>query len=533
MAAAFRFRPCLKAALICACLLATAGSQGQASAQSASYTLGGTVVNSVTGEPIRRALVQVGGGRMQLTDSQGRFEMSGLEGGSYSITAQKPGFFPEPRFSSTDPTMLTLNRDMAGVVVKLVPEGIIFGHIADENGDPLEGVFVRARDWRIVNGRRRLEFVGGQSTDEDGGFRFFGLMPGTYYVVASVAPGRMPMLAGSFPGHGGYGTTYFPGVTQLAAATPIKLAAGQKVQADFALHRHSLFRVAGQVTGYAGGTVNSIHLTDPAAGESAWPVRFDSATGAFVAREVPPGSYRLEVVAMDRQGHTLFGEAALSVAANVNGIVVTVAAGTSIPVIVQTEFSSPAQGDNQTPVRVHLAPTGVSGQSFFRPEVWSRPAGDKEGGGSVIPSVQPGKYYAEFNPNGDWYVQSAASGSTDLFTDPLIVSSAVAPIQVVLRNDGATLAGEVRSRGFAVSGTVLAVMQDEPLRIPWMARSNPQGRFHFENLPPGDYVVLAFENLGDLEYANRDALRDYLSQGTHVTLGSKDAKAVNVELIGR
>ncbi|MGE5204571.1 MAG: MSCRAMM family protein [Chlamydiota bacterium] len=529
MAAAFRFRLCLQAALICVFLLAAAGSQGQVSAQSASYTLSGTVVNSVTGEPIRRALVQVGGDRMQLTDSQGHFELSGLGAGSYSITAQKPGFFAESRlFSTTELTMLDVNRDIAAIVVKLIPEGIIFGHIADENDDPLEGVFVRARDWRIVNGRRRLEFVGGQSTDEDGRFRFFGLMPGTYYVVASSDLGRMGVLP-----HEGYATTYYPGVTQLAAASPIKLAAGQKVQADFVLRRHSMFRVTGQVTGYSGGTLNSIQLTDPAGGERTWPPRFDSATGAFVARGVPPGSYRLEVVATDRQGHALFGEAAVNVAANVSGIVVAVAAAVSIPVIVETDFTGSAQGDNQTPVSVHLAPVGVSGQSFFRPEVWSRPAGDKEDGGLVIPGVQPGRYYAEFNPNGNWYVQSATSGSTDLFTDPLTVSSAVAPIQVLLRDDGATLAGEVRSRGVAVSGTVLAVMQDEPLRIPWMVRSNPQGEFHFENLPPGDYVVLAFANLGDLEYANRDALRDYLSQGTHVTLGSKDAKAVTVELIGR
>lgn len=528
MAAAFRFRPCLQASLICAFLLAPAGSQGQVSAQSASYTLSGTVANSVTGEPIRRALVQVGGDRMQLTDSQGRFEMSGLGRGSYSITVQKPGFFPESHLSSTtELTMLDVNQDIAGIVLKLIPEGIISGHIADENGDPLEGVFVRARDWRIVNGRRRLEFVGGQSTDEDGGFRFFGLMPGTYYVVASNL-GRAGILR-----HEGYATTYYPGAAQLAAATPIKLAAGQKVQADFALHRHSVFRVTGEVTGYSGGTLNSIQLTDPAGGERAWPVRFDSATGAFDAREVPPGSYRLEVVATDRQGHALFGEAGLNVVGNVSGIVIPVAPAVSIPVIVETDFTGSTQGDNRTPVSVHLAPTGVSGQSFFRPEVWSRPAGDKEDGGLVIPEVRLGKYYAEFNPNGNWYVQSATSGSTDLFTDPLTVSSAVAPIQVLLRDDGATLAGEVRSRGVVVPGTVLAVMQNEPLRIPWMVRSNPQGDFHFENLPPGDYVVLAFANLGDLEYANRDALRDYLSQGTHVTLGSKDAKAVNVELIGR
>ncbi len=539
MVAVHYFRPFLPAALICAFTLAAAGTPIPASAQSAaasqavSYALSGSVVNSVTGDPIRRALVRVAD-RMQLTDSQGRFAIRDLPAGRYSISAQKPGFFFGPRLdSATELNMLALNRDRAGIVVKLVPEGIIFGRITDENGDPVEGAFVRVRDWRIVDGRRRQEFVGGQSTDEDGRFRLFGLMPGTYYVVASAAAERAAFSPGSFPREQGYAATYFPGVTQFTAATPIKLAAGQKAQADFALSPHPTFQITGTISGYSGGNLNSVQLTDPAGGESALPVRFDPAAGTFVAKQVPPGSYRLEAVAADRQGRTLFGEATLNVADNMTGIVVTVAAGISVPVIVQTEFGGSPPGDKRTPVAVHLLPAGISGQNFFRPEVWSRPEGDKGSGGLVVPEVRPGKYYAEFNPNGDWYVQSAASGSTDLFAEPLMVSSGVAPIQILLRDDGATLTGEVRSQGVAAPAAVLAAMQDEPLRIPWVARSNSQGEFHLDNLPPGEYVVLAFDNLADLEYANRNALREYFSKGTHVTLGSKDAKTVNVELIRR
>jgi hypothetical protein len=538
MVAVRYFRPFLLAVLICAFVLAAADSsipafaQSGAGSQAASYALSGSVVNSVTGDPIRRALVQVGD-RMQLTDSQGRFAISDLPGGRYSVSAQKPGFFFGSRLDSVGLSMFTLNRDLAGIVVKLVPEGIIFGRITDENGDPVEGAFVRVRDWRIVDGRRRQEFVGGQSTDEDGRFRLFGLMPGTYYAVASAATERAAFAPASFPREQGYGATYFPGVTQFTAATPIKLAAGQKAQADFALSPHPTFQITGAISGYSDGKLNSVQLTDPAGGESSLPVRFDPATGTFVAKEVPAGSYRLEAAAADRQGHSLFGEAALNVAANMSGIMVTVAAGISLPVIVQTEFGGSPPGDHRTPVAVHLLPAGISGQNFFRTEVWSRPEGDKASGGLVVPEVQPGKYYAEFNPNGNWYVQSAASGSTDLFAEPLMVSSGVAPIQILLRDDGATLTSDVRSQGVATPAAALVVMQDEPLRIPWVATANSQGEFHLDNLPPGEYVVLAFDNLGDLEYANRDALRDYFSKGTHVTLGSKDAKTINVELIRR
>ena len=46
------------------------------------YKLSGTVVNSATGEPVQRALVQFYLGRDQamLTDAEGRFEFGGLDG---------------------------------------------------------------------------------------------------------------------------------------------------------------------------------------------------------------------------------------------------------------------------------------------------------------------------------------------------------------------------------------------------------------------------------------------------------------------
>jgi Carboxypeptidase regulatory-like domain len=61
------------------------------------YSLSGTVVNAVTGEPIRRALVQIymGPEQASLTDDTGHFEFNGLSPGQTSVTVQKPGFFSE------------------------------------------------------------------------------------------------------------------------------------------------------------------------------------------------------------------------------------------------------------------------------------------------------------------------------------------------------------------------------------------------------------------------------------------------------
>src|SRR5579872_262456 len=73
-----------------------------ASSSDANYTLNGTVVNLITGEPIRRALVRlnIGGERLAFSDSSGHFEFDGLPAGPASVVVQKPGYFGEEQLEN-------------------------------------------------------------------------------------------------------------------------------------------------------------------------------------------------------------------------------------------------------------------------------------------------------------------------------------------------------------------------------------------------------------------------------------------------
>jgi hypothetical protein len=202
--------------------------------------------------------------------------------------------------------------------------------------------------------------------------------------------------------------------------------------------------------------------------------------------------------------------------------------------MVQTEFAGSPAGDNVTLLTVALSPVNLQFPSMFRYQQFSRIEGESGARKLSLQSVQPGRYYVQFTPHGRWYVQSAVSGGADLFREPLTVDpDQSAPIQVVLRDDGATLAGAVQSSGTAARATVLLVTPDEPLRPPLVAVTSTDGTFTLDNVPPADYVLLAFDNISGLEYANPEALRDYLSQGTHVTVGAKEQKTVKLELITR
>src|SRR5215470_3687493 len=69
------------------------------SAANATYTLSGTVSNVVSGEPIRRAVVEIyaAGPHRELTDGSGNFEFDNLPPGQAAISVTRPGFLQQLR----------------------------------------------------------------------------------------------------------------------------------------------------------------------------------------------------------------------------------------------------------------------------------------------------------------------------------------------------------------------------------------------------------------------------------------------------
>jgi Carboxypeptidase regulatory-like domain len=114
----------------------------QQNSNGAKYTLSGTVVNSVSGEPVRGALVQIyfNGQSSMLTGPDGKFQFDDLPAGFSTINVRKPGFFAEGdlRPSERGQLQVTTGPNSPPVVLKLIPEGIVYGRISEEDGEPIE-----------------------------------------------------------------------------------------------------------------------------------------------------------------------------------------------------------------------------------------------------------------------------------------------------------------------------------------------------------------------------------------------------------
>src|SRR5438034_187842 len=140
--------------------------------------LRGRVINSATGEPVALALVQVSapGPKTQFTGADGTFVFTGLPPGNYWPLARKPGFFDDSEPQRPDPAPLLSSGQHEPIILKLLPEAILFGEVKDENGAPLEGVTVRAQQWQELDGEKQFVPAGSAFTDDEGNFRLAELL---------------------------------------------------------------------------------------------------------------------------------------------------------------------------------------------------------------------------------------------------------------------------------------------------------------------------------------------------------------------
>ena len=117
-------------------------------------TIRGRVVAADTGQPLRRARVTLANllspfppfektVPRTLTDDDGRFALTNIAAGSYSVTAYKSGY-TSTTFGARRPSSPPIRIDVAngatidGIDLGLQKGGVIFGRIVDDLGDPIE-----------------------------------------------------------------------------------------------------------------------------------------------------------------------------------------------------------------------------------------------------------------------------------------------------------------------------------------------------------------------------------------------------------
>jgi uncharacterized protein (DUF2141 family) len=330
--------------------------QRDAAARTGKAVIAGVVTtDEQTPQPVKRAQVTIVSPeaaftRTTYTNDAGRFSMTGLPAGRYTLTVTKPPYL-RLAYGAKRPdrpgTPITIKdaEQLTNLAMRMTRGAVLSGTITDENGLPAVGVQVQAMRVMMQNGERTLApggAVGAQAsdmTDDRGVYRFYGLPPGEYVVSAqpravngeikamtdseiraimaalqqqqaaaaqSQTPGmtNVPAPQASAPPSEppvtvGYANVYFPGTTTASTAGTVSVEPGaERGGVDFALRLVRTARIEGTVVVPAGMRPQSVQLSLNAVGATALDIMsFNRATpgpdGRFSFIAVPPGEYQI------------------------------------------------------------------------------------------------------------------------------------------------------------------------------------------------------------------------------------------------
>ena len=506
------------------------------------YVVSGVVENSLTHQPIARALVE-GGADAVLTDSKGRFELH-LPAGMSSLIARRPGYESDA-FSHGNMRMIDVTDGMAPLTVTLTPDATLNGEVTLSGGDDPEGIPLSLYGRRVFNGHSRWMPVGKAITGSDGTFHM--LLPDASgpYVLCAAPASDHPGQVGHAETVWGYAPECYPGGADVASAiaSPLSVSPGQQAQLEVALARQLFYRVAISVPESKPGAMTPIQVFDRSGRPMGFVMRGNQQSGGYEFY-LPNGSYYAESrVWGGSPGNTqLYGRADFTVSgAPFSGITVVPTPEQAIPVEIHEDFvASFASGDSalaqrfemgdQPPFQISLTPVDrpFDGEMGLRIE---RAQGSSEGVYEMIPPGQ-GTYRLNIQAFGRYYAASVTSGKTDLLQDPLVIGpgNSAQPIEITLRNDMGFLECTSKTAPSPSSTSNTAPSELAPIFVSAISLGSGQRRLYntvvplpnsFKNplaLPPGNYLVLAFEKSREIDLDDADAISRLSSQGQSVTI---------------
>jgi hypothetical protein len=213
--------------------------------------ISGRVVDQ-NGAPLANALVSIrsygalGPGHSTTTDSEGNFQVSGLEPLAYLVAASVPTYVAAARDADVNP--IGYYRIGDSVRLEMIKGGVITGTIKRANGDAVVSVLVRAYMIRDNKGQpaRYGAPVRSRNTDDRGVYRIYGLPAGTYVVSAGGGSGLTGFNVDA------YGTdvpTYAPSSTR-DTATEITVGPGEEItNVDIRYREETGHTVSGNASG--------------------------------------------------------------------------------------------------------------------------------------------------------------------------------------------------------------------------------------------------------------------------------------------
>jgi hypothetical protein len=560
----------------------------QQQAPAAKGSIEGIVLRAASGEPLPRAEVRLRKVRSEeemrevyaagmqdpdsatppvLTEADGKFAFKDIDAGQYRLTAVRNGYPTHAygqKVTGGPGTVVNIGpgQSVKDITFRLVQGGVVTGRVRDAAGEPVAGLGVSLLRMRYdETGKRTLvSFLNPRDTDDRGEYRFYWVEPGRYYVMASRETYRPQRVIDDRP----LPRVFYPGTLDPEKSAAIDVRPGAELSAiDIVFPSVSGYRVTGRLVDSSTGKPPksaSIEI-NPKKRESSVVVyengmsaQYNSTTGAFQIRNVLPGSYWLsaseqnsfnEPISADRLAEVRTGEDLWRVAYNtaagaqtaievnasdLNDIVLTLKKGVSIPLRVSVEGQELAAIKGSDSIRVSLQATNGSGQ-------WVEGSRLNADGIGRVDGVLPAEFetYVDFGTAKDLYVKEILYGRADALNDSVLISEqAPATFTVLLSTKVGQVEGtltDALSQPVAGAEVVLIPDRRDQKRLFKTATTDPDGRFVFRALAPGDYKVFSGEALEPWAYYDKETLSRYEALGRAVRIQESSKETADLKIV--
>jgi hypothetical protein len=530
-------------------------SRGQSAATAAATTsassghaISGTLVNAKSGLPIADADVYLSDTRENKraaetkTDSEGRFSFSDLRDGKYGLRASHRGFvaayFQEHQGFWTG-IVTGDGLETTGLKMTLDPQGILYGTVTDESGDPVPQARISLYRPDPNSGTGKMQRAGSASSDGLGNFEFPRLSPGSYYLSVVGKPwysthpqprldadGSLIDDAHHYPLDVAYPTTYYPDVTEAGSAATIPVTAGDRIPVNLVLHPVPAVHV-------------SMKVPNPGLNQPMATPQFREDVFGF--SEVAQGNVRYYQSHLDQQGGTTTvqidglapGTYDLELrtfsGSNDAGSRMTTVDATTDRISVDVSSAQP-----MADVSGKLAMAGSAALPSGLSAMLSSQKGEERMGQPVgadgtfhFQSMRPGTYELTVRASGKSLAvtQLTASGAT--VTGHLVkIGSESVELNAVLAEVSGSVSGFATLDGKPAPGVFVLLVPADPNAGTEAYRpdqSDSDGSFEYKRVIAGQYTVVAIEDGWTLEWARPEVMAKYLAKGVKVTVPRRSA----------
>lgn len=509
----------------------------------------GKVTHAGSGAALRKAkvtLLPVSGddpAATAETDGEGRYKLETPKPGRFRIRAEKSGYesgmwgAPKPNYTFGRPMTLAPGQEMTGIDILLAKHGVITGKVLNQDNEPVGNALVLA--WTTTRqGTRVVKVPLGSipATSNDlGEFRVSQLPPNKYRVCATplaliqpsqAAPGTGPMKVEEIDA-----TVCYPNANSLDQAAELEIQDGAELPGiDLRLSRVKTVAIRGKVTGLppGGSGVSVLALTQKGLGNAGMSYSrktiVDATSGRFEIKGVLPGQYILHSLPTGLGGAAFLVKSPLDVGDQpIDNIEVAALNPFTLSGSVILPENPPAKLEN---TRVIL----TSEDEIMASVPNAQPAAD---GTFKLDSMLPGRYRLFLTPL-PWPLHIAAvriAGKE--FADGMIeIASGASPLEITLAASEASISGPMTEASGNPAPGGWALLIPEPRRAfrTRYARADQTGIYRLEAIPPGDYLLIPFENLEPNNTEDEEYLKPHLSRARRVKVDPDSRQTIALKL---